>query len=110
MWWAYAHYPAEPSLTTGTPIARSPPIVESRMWHGGGGGWWSYMRGDEDQKKPTFSRAILTRVAGYGRPYLGQIVVMLLTVLGITGIGLLPPLLMRDLIDHALPDKDLGRL
>jgi ATP-binding cassette, subfamily B, bacterial len=79
------------------------------MMHGGGG-WWSYISRDEDQKQPTFSRTILRRVAAYGRPYIRQIVLMLLTVLGITAISLLPPLLMRDLIDHALPNGDVGRL
>ncbi|HEY3109869.1 MAG TPA: ABC transporter transmembrane domain-containing protein, partial [Chloroflexota bacterium] len=79
------------------------------MMHGGGG-WWSYISRDEEQKKPTFSLPILRRVAAYGRPYLRQIVLMLLTVVGITAISLVPPLLMRDLIDHALPNGDVGRL
>src|SRR5205814_9447895 len=60
--------------------------------------------------RPNFSRAILKRVGAYARPYVSHIVLMLLTVLAITGVSLLPPLLMRDLIDHALPDRDAGRL
>jgi ATP-binding cassette subfamily B protein len=80
------------------------------MMHGGGGGWWSYISRDEDQQKPTFSLPVLRRVAAYGRPYWRQTVLMLLTVVGITAVSLVPPLLMRDLIDHALPNGDVGRL
>src|SRR5690348_12238492 len=76
----------------------------------GGGGWWSYISRDDEQRKPTFSLPVLRRVAAYGRPYLRPTILMLLTVLGVTGVSLIPPLLMRDLIDHALPNRDVGRL
>ncbi|MBM3695976.1 MAG: ABC transporter ATP-binding protein, partial [Actinobacteria bacterium] len=35
---------------------------------------------------------------------------MLGTIVLITLVGLLPPLLMRDLIDRAIPSGDLGRV
>jgi ATP-binding cassette subfamily B protein len=35
---------------------------------------------------------------------------LLLTILVITGLSLLPPLLIRDLIDNALPNRNAGRL
>jgi ATP-binding cassette subfamily B protein len=53
---------------------------------------------------------VLRRVATYARPYVGRIVLMLLTILAITGLTLVPPLLMRALIDQALPNRDLGQL
>jgi ATP-binding cassette subfamily B protein len=37
-------------------------------------------------------------------------VVVLVTIVAITLISLLPPLLMRDLIDRAIPGEDLGRV
>ncbi len=74
------------------------------------GGWWSYIRYDEQQDRPAVSRAVLRRVAGYARPYLGRIVLMFLTILGITLLSLLPPLLYRQLIDVALPRRDFGLL
>lgn len=47
---------------------------------------------------------------GYARPYRGRIALMLLTILGINLLSLVPPLLYRELIDVALPQRDLGRL
>src|SRR5919198_2555909 len=74
------------------------------------GGWWSYIRYDEQQDRPAVSRAVLRRVAGYARPYLGRIVLMFLTILGIARRALVPPLLYRQLIDVALPRGDFGLL
>lgn len=74
------------------------------------GNWWSYIRYDEENDRPQLNRALLRRVARYGRPYLGQIVIMLFTILAISALGIVPPLLFRDLIDHALPERDWGRL
>jgi ATP-binding cassette subfamily B protein len=47
-------------------------------------------------------------VIDYGRPYGKWIVVVLLTILLVTGLSLVPPLLMRSLIDGAIPAEDLG--
>jgi ATP-binding cassette subfamily B protein len=74
------------------------------------GGWWSYIRYDEDQDRPEVSRALLHRVADYAFPYWKGVVVLLITMLVISLLALLPPLLIRDLIDHAIPQKDLARL
>ncbi len=74
------------------------------------GGWWSFLRYDERQDRPRISWALIRRTLAYGRPYLGQIILMLALILVITLIGLVPPLLVRDLIDHALPQRDFRRL
>jgi ATP-binding cassette subfamily B protein len=74
------------------------------------GGWRSYIRYDEQQDKPAISMALLRRVGGYAAPYRGRIVIMLATIIGITVLSLVPPLLFRDLIDHALPERDAARL
>src|SRR5690349_9166453 len=74
------------------------------------GGWWSYIRYDEQQDKPTISMALLRRVGRYAAPYRGRIAIMLATIVGITALSLVPPLLFRDLIDHALPERDATRL
>jgi ATP-binding cassette, subfamily B, bacterial len=73
-------------------------------------GWWSFIRYDDSQGRPMISRAVLARVARYGRPYLGRILLMLLTILASTVLSLLPPLLYRELIDVALPQRDFGLL
>ena len=76
----------------------------------GGGGWWQYLHQDEKAKGSGINRAVLRRVAGYALPYRGRIALMLLTILTITGMTLVPPLLMRALIDEALPNRDFGQL
>lgn len=75
-----------------------------------GGGWWSFIRYDEEQDRPAINRAVLRRVAGYARPYLGRIGLMFFTILGITLLSLVPPLLYRQLIDEALPRRDFWLL
>ena len=73
-------------------------------------GWWSYIRYDEKQDQPEFTWALLRRVWGYARPYTGPVATMLLVILTTTLVGLVPPLLYRDLIDNALPNRDFQRL
>jgi ATP-binding cassette, subfamily B, bacterial len=73
-------------------------------------GWWSYIRYDEKQDQPEFTWSLLRRVWAYGRPYALPIALILLAILTTTLVGLIPPLLYRDLIDHALPNRDYQRL
>jgi ATP-binding cassette subfamily B protein len=47
---------------------------------------------------------------GYSRPYIWLIFWMLLMTLMTTGLSLLNPLILRDLIDNTLPNHDLTRL
>jgi ATP-binding cassette subfamily B protein len=75
-----------------------------------GGGWWSYIRYDEEQDQPSVSWELLKRVAEYARPYRLGVVVMLGAMLVITFLSLIPPLLIRDLLDYALPESDTTRL
>src|SRR5690349_16607830 len=70
---------------------------------GGGGNWWAYVRFDEERDRPQISRQLLRRVAQFAQPYRIQIVLMLVGILVGSLLNLLPPLLLRDLIDHALP-------
>jgi ATP-binding cassette, subfamily B, bacterial len=74
------------------------------------GGWWSYIRYDEEQDRPDVSGELLRRVAGYARPYWRGVLVMLVTIGGISLLSLIPPLLIRDLIDQAIPQRDVARL
>ncbi len=74
------------------------------------GGWWSYLRHDEEQDRPSMNRDLLLRVARYARPYRWLLLVVGATIVVITIVSLLPPLLMRDLIDRAIPEEDLGRV
>jgi ATP-binding cassette subfamily B protein len=78
------------------------------MFHGGS--WWSYIRYDEKKDRPQLSRDLLLRVIQTAQPYRGQAMIMLAAILVISLLGLVPPLLIRDLIDNALPAKDMARL
>jgi ATP-binding cassette subfamily B protein len=82
-----------------------------RFGGGGGGGMWRvYVHGDDEENKANLTWPLLRRVMQYARPYWRGIVLMLLLILITTGLGLLTPLIFRDLIDHALPDADMQRL
>ena len=72
--------------------------------------WWSYLRYDAGRDRPTVSWALARRVAGYARPYVPAIALMLALILLGAGLALIPPLLQRTLIDQALPDRDFARL
>ncbi len=73
-----------------------------------GGGWFAMMSRPDEKPKVTW--ALLQRVLTYARPYRGHIAGMLAMILVTTGLTLLTPLIMRDLIDRTLPAKDTGRL
>lgn len=73
------------------------------------GGWWAMMRAD-DNARPHLTKALLLRVASYARPYALKIALTLGAILTASLLGLIPPLLYRDLIDHAIPQKDFARL
>ena len=78
------------------------------MFHGGG--WWSYIRYDEEKDRPHVDRALLLRVIWTARPYWGQALLMLAAILVVSLLGLIPPLLVRELIDVALPKGNVALL
>lgn len=65
---------------------------------------------NKDGQQPQLTWPLIKRVMGYARPYRRKIVIMLSLILLTTGLGLLRPLIFRDLIDNTLPNKDLSRL
>ena len=78
------------------------------MMHGGG--WWSYLRYDESKGRPRVGRKLLRRVLEYARPYWTFVLLILLAIVVTSLLGLIPPLLYRDLIDNVLPEGDVARL
>lgn len=75
-----------------------------------GAGWHGFMSADESKGRPHVDRALLQRVLAYARPYWGLFLVLLVTIILISLLELVPPLLLRDLIDRVLPTGDVGRL
>src|SRR5262249_14573852 len=74
-----------------------------------GGGWMRQLTVAENEK-PKISWRLLRRVLAYARPYRWKIAGMLVIIVITSGLGLLTPLIMRDLIDRTLPARDLKRL
>ena len=74
----------------------------------GAASWRSYVTYDEQQAPPDIDRALLRRVIAYAKPYRGLLALVLGTVVIDALLGLIPPLLMRSLIDTAIPAGDLG--
>jgi ATP-binding cassette subfamily B protein len=75
-----------------------------------GAGWWAYISHDEKSERPAISKALLYRVWSFARPYRLKIIALIFTILLITAFTLLSPLLLRQLIDVAIPQKDVARL
>jgi ATP-binding cassette subfamily B protein len=73
-------------------------------------GWWSFLSYDESKGSAKVDRALLSRVWSYGRPYLGQIGLILLAITVSSLFELIPPLLYRDLFDTVIPNSDYQRL
>ncbi len=78
----------------------------------GGGGWGMHRayRDNDGQPKVPLTADSLRRVFRYLAPYWPHEIVILICVLAVTGLGLIPPLLMRSVIDTAIPDRDYGLL
>jgi len=72
-----------------------------------GSGWWSYIKYDEEQDRPRIDWALLKRVLAYAKPYRVHLATVLATIVVISVLSLVPPLLMRALIDTAIPAADL---
>jgi ATP-binding cassette subfamily B protein len=70
--------------------------------------WRSYINAEDE--KPSLSWELVKRVLTYAKPYRWKIVGTLLSILLYTGVALLSPLILRHLIDVAIPQKDLQRL
>ena len=73
-----------------------------------GGGWFSFL--SSTGEKPKVTVGLLRRVMGYSKPYRWQLVGMLVLILFSTGLSLLTPLILRDLIDNTIPSGNLTRL
>ena len=70
--------------------------------------WRSYIHASDE--KPRLSWRLVRRVLAYGKPYRWQIIGSLVSILIYTGVALLAPLILRHLIDYAIPEKDISRL
>ena len=73
-----------------------------------GAGWRGYLRATVEQPKVTWG--LIKRVLSYSAPYRWHIAGMLVLILLSTGLRLVTPLVLRDLIDRTIPAGDQSRL
>jgi ATP-binding cassette subfamily B protein len=59
---------------------------------------------------PEVTWDLLKRVLTYAKPYRVKLILLLLLIMVGIGLSLLSPLIVRELIDNAIPDKDMKRL
>ncbi|MDD4230420.1 MAG: ABC transporter ATP-binding protein [Dehalococcoidales bacterium] len=60
--------------------------------------------------KPRVNLNLIKRVLAYARPYKWWLLAILAVTFSVAGLALLTPLILRDLIDKTLPDRDIQRL
>ncbi|MBG0788196.1 MAG: ABC transporter ATP-binding protein [Anaerolineaceae bacterium] len=70
--------------------------------------WRSYI--DASEEKPQLSWALVKRVLTYAKPYRWLLIGSLVTILIYTGVALLSPLILRYIIDNAIPEKNVHNL
>jgi len=70
--------------------------------------WRSFIHASDE--KPRLSWSLIRRVLAYAKPYHWHIFGSLLSILIYTGVALLSPLILRRIIDHAIPEKDIQGL
>jgi ATP-binding cassette subfamily B protein len=81
------------------------------------GGWWRYISYDPTKGKPQVTRTLLGRVFHYAQPYWRSVILVLITILAISLLELIPPILYGTVIDllygnltnEALPQQDFYR-
>jgi len=74
------------------------------------GGWWAYISHNEKEDRPNVTSSLLARVWVFARPYRWKVLGLLVTIFAVTGLSLVPPILIRQLIDVALPEKNTRML
>jgi ATP-binding cassette, subfamily B, bacterial len=72
-------------------------------------GWWRHMSVGENEK-PQISWQLIKRVLYYAKPHRLRIILVLISIIASTLLGLVSPLLFGQLIDVALPQKNVGLL
>lgn len=71
---------------------------------------WHDMNLAEPKDRVPLDRAILVRILSYFRPYVGHALLTLIAIAVNSLLGLIPPLLVRDIFDRAIPAGDRSLL
>ncbi|HEX3264245.1 MAG TPA: ABC transporter ATP-binding protein [Candidatus Limnocylindrales bacterium] len=65
---------------------------------------------DFDRVPPERRGRTLRRIVAFFRPYRGRVAIVVVAILATSLLGLINPILLKLLIDDALPSRDFGRL
>lgn len=68
----------------------------------------SQPRGDAANVK--LPKGLIKRVFVFAKPYRPRLILLMTIILGMSGLGVLNPLIVKIIIDDALPNRDLGLL
>jgi len=77
---------------------------------GMGMGWGRMRYEDEQMPKIKVTRSLLKRILSYFIPYWKYLILVFLAIFLSSILGLIPPMLIKDIIDKALPGKNLRLL
>ena len=84
---------------------------QRRAQAGGGPAGRMFAKGPEYESVPRERRGrTLRRIVAFFRPYRGRVAIVVVAILATSLLGLINPILLKLLIDDALPNKDFGRL
>ena len=73
-------------------------------------GWSTYVKHNKDVHKPKLTSEAIKRAWGFAHPYRWHLVLLLLATLMISILSLLSPLLIKMLIDDAIPNRNFRQL
>ncbi len=65
---------------------------------------------DENIEMPKITKKMLSRILSYFRPYWTRMLLVICCIIVSSIMGLVPPILIKNIIDKALPQKDLKLL
>ncbi len=71
---------------------------------------WRLMQPHGDAASVKLPKGLIKRVFVFAKPYRVRLVVLMAIILGMSGLAVLNPLLIKMIIDDALPQRDLGLL
>jgi ATP-binding cassette subfamily B protein len=78
---------------------------------GGGPGGFGRMRFDEETaEKPKINKSMLIRIMKYFKPFWKQMILAVVAIFISSLLGLVPPVIIKNIVDIALPQKDLHLL
>jgi ATP-binding cassette subfamily B protein len=80
------------------------------MHMGGLGGMRGNLTDEEKKNRPKITKAMAKRIFSYLKPYWPQFIVVFIAIALESALGLVPSLLTKQIVDTALPNKDINLL